>query len=167
MHRKHLTVWLCAVALVASLAACGRADADAVDVAERTPFDIEVVGEDGTSASLEAYSDGYRPGTTDTLRLGVRNVDNRFAIYHVDDQGLEQQLVEGRKGANERVSISNAVLTYWNGQDVLAIRSGVGGLQRWEAFIEVGPRFELSAALSHQIWDAADIAEVEKRLRTS
>jgi len=73
MHRKHLTVWLCAVALVASLAACGRADADAVDVAERTPFDIEVVGEDGTSASLEAYSDGYRPGTTDTLRLGVRN----------------------------------------------------------------------------------------------
>lgn len=117
------------------------------------PLDLDMIVE------LEPYTIG-------DLRLGVRNLDNRFALYHVDEQGLQLQLLEGRKAASEQISISDAVLTQWNGQDVLAIRSGVGALQRWEAFVGVGPRFELSAALSHQIWDAADSAEVEQRLAT-
>ncbi|MFD2649366.1 hypothetical protein ACFSX5_16390 [Devosia albogilva] len=115
------------------------------------PVDLDMI------ADLEPYTFG-------ALRLGVRNADERFALYHVDEQGLELQLLEGRKAAAETVSISDAVLTQWNGQQVLAVRSGFGDLQRWDAFVEEGFGFELSAALSHQIWDAADAAEVEQRL---
>lgn len=98
------------------------------------------------------------------LRLGVRNDGNRYALYHVDEQGLEAELLEGRKSDEEMISISGGILTEWNGREVLAIRSGFGELQRWEGFMKVGTGFQLSAALSHQIWDAADAAEVEQRL---
>ena len=108
-------------------------------------------------ADLEPYETG-------DLRVGVRNLDQRYALYHVDEQGLERELVEGRKHSAETVSVSDAVLTQWDGRSVLAIRSGVGGLQRWDAFVEARFGFEVSAALSHQIWDAADAAEVEQRL---
>ena len=157
----------CVLAFVLSPAFMLSPSAPAPEPAQTGPIRTDMVSRQGLRpADLDMITD-LEPARFGDLRLGVRNVDDRFAIYHVDEQGLEQQLVEGRKSVNERVGISNAVLIHWNGQDVLAIRSGVGGLQRWEAFIEVGPRFELSAALSHQIWDATDSAEVEKRLRTS
>ncbi|WP_108397505.1 hypothetical protein [Devosia submarina] len=115
------------------------------------PLDLDMI------VDLEPYTNGE-------LRLGVRNADDRFALYHVDEQGLEQQLLEGRKGAAEAVSIFDAVLAEWDGQQVLAVRSGFGDLQRWDAFVETRFGFEVSAALSRQIWDAADAAEVEQRL---
>lgn len=104
------------------------------------------------------------PYTFGDLRLGVRNDGNRYALYHVNEQGLEAELLEGRKSAEDAVSISGGVLTRWNAREVLAVRSGFGDLQRWEAFMKVGAGFQLSAALSHQIWDAADASEVEQRL---
>jgi len=118
---------------------------------EPRPLDLDLI------VDLEPYAIG-------DLRLGVRQVEDRFAIYRVDERGIEVPLIEGRKGAAETVSISDAVSTLWDGQEVLAVRSGFGDLQRWEAFVKRGPRFQLSASLSHQIWDAADAAEVEERL---
>lgn len=115
------------------------------------PLDLDMI------VDLEPYTIGE-------LRLGVRNADERFALYHIDEQGLERQLLEARKGAAETVSISDAVLTQRDDQQVLAVRSGFGDLQRWNAFVDTRFGFELSAALSHQIWDAADAAEVEQRL---
>lgn len=104
------------------------------------------------------------PYTFGDLRLGVRNDGNRYALYQLNAQGLEAEILEGRKSAEEMVSMSGGVLTQWNGREVLAIRSGFGELQRWEGFVKAGAGFQLSAALSHQIWDAADAAEVEQRL---
>jgi len=115
------------------------------------PLDLDLV------VDLEPYTFG-------DLRLGVRQLEDRYAVYRVDERGIEAPLIESRKGAGETLSLSGAVLTQWDGQEVLAVRSGFGDMQRWEAFVKRGPRFEISASLSHQIWDAADAAEVEQRL---
>jgi hypothetical protein len=104
------------------------------------------------------------PFTSGDLRLGVRNVEYRYALYHVNEQGLELELVEGRKAPADTASITDAVVTQLDGREVLAIRSGFGPVQRWEAFVADGFGYEISAALSHQIWDAANAAEVEQRL---
>jgi hypothetical protein len=104
------------------------------------------------------------PATFGDLQLGVRNVDDRFGVYLVNDKGLEQQLLSGNKGIQETISVTDAVLTAWNGQQVLSVRSGFGDLQRWDAFVEDRFGFTISPALSRIIWDAADAQDVQDRL---
>lgn len=104
------------------------------------------------------------PATFGDLQLGVRNVEDRFGVYLVDDKGLEQQLLSGNKGVQEAISVTDAVLTAWNGQQVLSVRSGFGDLQRWDAFVEEQFGFTLSPTLSRIIWDAADAQDVRDRL---
>ncbi len=104
------------------------------------------------------------PTTFGDLRLGVRNVDDRFGVYLVYGDGLEEQLLFGHKGVDEAISVTNAVLTDWNDQQVLSVRSGFGELQRWDAFIKERIGFTLSPALSRIIWDATDPQDVQNRL---
>lgn len=125
-----------------------------------------VVSRQGRPPGLDMLVD-LDPFTAGELRLGVRNLDDRYALYHVNENGIEQELLEGRKAGSETATITDAVLTKWNDQDVLAIRSGFGSMQRWEAFVADGFGYNLSAALSHQIWDATDSGEVARRLATS
>lgn len=125
-----------------------------------------VLSRQGEPLSLDMIAD-LEPFSAGDIRLGVRNVDDRYALYHVNEQGLELELIEGRKSAADIASITDAVLTTSDGREVLAIRSGFGPAQRWEAFVAVRFGYELSAALSHQIWDAANAAEVEQRLAAS
>lgn len=106
---------------------------------------------------LEPYSFGE-------LKLGARNLDDRYALYHVDDRGLELQLVEGRKGVADTITITDATMAKWGERDVIAVRSGFGALQRWEAFADAGIGYDFSAALSHVIWDAASADDVAQRL---
>lgn len=125
-----------------------------------------VLSRQGRPPSLDMLVD-LEPFTSGSLTLGVRNLDDRYALYHVNERGIEQELLEGRKTGSDTASITDAVLTTWNGQDVLAIRSGFGATQRWEAFVGDGFGYNLSAALSHQIWDAANADEVAQRLAAS
>lgn len=118
-----------------------------------TQLDLDLVTE------LEPYTFGK-------LNLGVRNAADRFAIYSVTERGVEQKLIEGRKNAAEMVSLSDALSVGWGGREVLAIRSGVGDLQRWDGYIGDGFGYELSATVSRLIWDATDAADVELRLTT-
>jgi hypothetical protein len=104
------------------------------------------------------------PATFGELRLGVRNVDDRFGVYRVDDKGLEQTLLSGNKAADEAVSVTDAVLVDRNGRRVLAVRSGFGDLQRWDAFVDDEFGFTISPGLSRIIWDAADARDIEDRL---
>jgi hypothetical protein len=46
----------------------------------------------------------------------------------------------------------------------LAVRSGFGDLQRWDAFVEDEFGFTISPGLSRIIWDAADAQDIEDRL---
>ncbi|MBN1135617.1 MAG: hypothetical protein JXM73_03485 [Anaerolineae bacterium] len=73
MSKKHLVYALCACTLLGLLAACVQADHSTPDVAERHPFSLDIAGEDGAEVSWTGYTDGYRPGTTETMRLAIRN----------------------------------------------------------------------------------------------
>jgi len=73
MTRKHVVSALCVFALLGLLAACVQGDNPTPVVEERSPFSVDVRGGDGTVVSLDAYSDGYLPGGTDTVRLAVTN----------------------------------------------------------------------------------------------
>ena len=104
------------------------------------------------------------PATFGDLRLGVRNVDDRFGLYLVDDKGIEKTLLSGNKGTQDAISVTDAMLADWNGEQVLSVRSGFGDLQRWDAFVKGQSGFALSPALSRIIWDAADAQDVQDRL---
>jgi hypothetical protein len=39
----------------------------------RHPFRVDMAGGDGTRVSWQGYTDGYRPGTAETMRLAVDN----------------------------------------------------------------------------------------------
>lgn len=117
-------------------------------------------------ASLDMIA-ALEPVTFGNLKLGVRNVDNRFGVYFVNHKGLEQELVTGSKSADEKIGITDAILTEWSGRQVLSVRYGFGDLQRWEAFVHDGFGFARSAALSRMIWDAAGGLEVRDRLQST
>ncbi|MGC9334650.1 MAG: hypothetical protein ACP5JJ_10910, partial [Anaerolineae bacterium] len=71
MAKKQLVSALCALALLVLLVACS--DQSTPDVAERHPFSLDIGGGDGAEVSWDGYTDGYRPGTTETMQLAVRN----------------------------------------------------------------------------------------------
>lgn len=104
------------------------------------------------------------PATFGDLRLGVRNVEDRFGVYLINENGVEQTLLSGNKDAQEAISLTDAVLADWNGRQVLSIRSGFGDLQRWDAFLKDRFGFVVSPALSRIIWDAEDAQDVQDRL---
>ena len=89
MSRKLKLFTLCAVALLVLLTACGQRSSQTRGTAERNPFSVTVVGESGTRVSLDAYSDGYRPGTTDTFQLAVQNGTQQVWTGNVCLQLLE------------------------------------------------------------------------------
>lgn len=75
MVRKQSVSALVVIALLGLLGACaqGEAPTPTPAPAARHPFRVDVRGEDGTVVTLDAHSDGYRPGSTDRAQLAVVN----------------------------------------------------------------------------------------------
>jgi hypothetical protein len=73
MAKKQVVWALCAIMLLSLLAACQQTDDVTPDVAQRRPFSLDIAGGDGAEVSWQGYTDGYRPGTTETMQLAVRN----------------------------------------------------------------------------------------------
>jgi hypothetical protein len=79
MPKKNLVLSLCALALLCLLAACAQTDKAMPDVAERSPFRLDVGGGEGIQVSWKGYTDGFQPGTTDAMVLAVTNTtDDRW-----------------------------------------------------------------------------------------
>jgi hypothetical protein len=73
MYKKQYLHVLLAVVALSLLAACGSADVPEPESAERNPFSLQTVSEDGAEVRWEAYANGYQPGASETMDFGVRN----------------------------------------------------------------------------------------------
>ncbi len=73
MRGKHFVQLLCAFTLLGLLAACARNDSSTPASGGRHPFSVDIMGGDGARVSWQGYTDGYRPGTAETMRLAVNN----------------------------------------------------------------------------------------------
>ena len=73
MTKKQILCILFALAVLSLVAACGPADGSSPDLAERNPFSLQTVSEDGTQVRLEAYANGYQPGASETMDISVSN----------------------------------------------------------------------------------------------
>ena len=73
MLRKRLVRLLCAFTLLGLLAACVQNDSSTLASGGRYPFSVDMTGADGARVSWQGYSDGYRPGTAETLHLSIDN----------------------------------------------------------------------------------------------
>jgi len=73
MIKKHLVCALCVFTILSLLTGCGQINDSLPDVAERQPFRLDNMGEDGTQVSWEGYTDGYRSGSKETMHLAAQN----------------------------------------------------------------------------------------------
>jgi hypothetical protein len=73
MLRKHLVHILCAFTLLGLLAACAQNDSSTAASGGRHPFSVDMTGGDGARVSWQGDTDGYRPGTAETVRLAINN----------------------------------------------------------------------------------------------
>jgi len=72
MLRRHFYV-LSAFALLGLLGACAQNGGLTPAFGGRQPFTVDMAGEDGTRVSWQGYTDGYRPGTAETMHLAIDN----------------------------------------------------------------------------------------------
>ncbi len=73
MLRKRFVHILCAFTLLGLLAACAWNGSSTPASAERHPFNVDMTGGDGARVSWQGFTDSYRPGTAETLRLAIYN----------------------------------------------------------------------------------------------
>jgi hypothetical protein len=73
MLGKHFVQLLFAFTLLGLLAACAQNEASTVDSVARNPFSVDLNGAEGARVSWQGYSDGYRPGTAQTMHLAIDN----------------------------------------------------------------------------------------------
>jgi hypothetical protein len=90
MAKKKIVCVLCVLALLSLVVACSQTD-PTPDVAERHPFSLDIGGADRAEVSWDGYTDGYRPGTTETMQLAVRNNTGQPWDSRVCMQLLEPQ----------------------------------------------------------------------------
>lgn len=73
MLGKHPVHILCAFTLLGLLAACAQTDSSTPALGERYPFSLDMTAGDGARVSWQGYAGGYRPGSTETMRLAINN----------------------------------------------------------------------------------------------
>jgi len=73
MLGKHFVHILCAFTLLGLLAACSQNDSSTAASGGRHPFSVDMTGGNGARVSWQGYTDGYRPGTAETMRLAINN----------------------------------------------------------------------------------------------
>jgi hypothetical protein len=85
MRRNTFVYALCSLVLLSLLAACGQTDEPTPGSAARNRFDLDMSRPDEAHVTWEGYTDGYQPGSTDTMRLAIDNKadqpwDGRFCV---------------------------------------------------------------------------------------
>lgn len=109
-----------------------------------------------TDVAVETYS-------FDDIEIMVRSAPEEVGLYMLEGT-IERQFDRRLKDPSETVILTDA-FRHENDASLLFVRSGVeGGQQQWDAFIEGANGYALSGALSTQVYDAADRAEVIARL---
>ena len=73
MPRKRFVSILCTFTVLGLLAACVQGDSATPATGRRYPFSVDMTGAAGARVSWQGYSDGYRPGTEETLYLAIDN----------------------------------------------------------------------------------------------
>jgi len=73
MLRKHLFQILCAFTLLGLLAACTQDDSSTAAAGGWRPFRVDMAGGDGAEISWQGDTDGYQPGTAETMHLTINN----------------------------------------------------------------------------------------------
>jgi len=73
MTKKRFIYVLCTLSILNLLAACAPAVGPTPDEAARHPFSLHIAGEDGAEVTWESYTEGFLPGTTETVHLAVQN----------------------------------------------------------------------------------------------
>jgi hypothetical protein len=73
MLRKHLVHILCAFTFLGLLTACAQNDSSTAASGGRHPFSVDTAYGDGARVSWQGDTDGYRPGSAETVRLAVNN----------------------------------------------------------------------------------------------
>jgi len=73
MTKRHPLHLLCTLSILILLAACGPAVGPTPDETARQPFSLHIAGEDGAEVTWESYTEGFLPGTTETMHLAVQN----------------------------------------------------------------------------------------------
>lgn len=119
-------------------------------MAESAPLDLRA------DIAVETYS-------FDGLDIVVRSAPEDVSLYELDG-AVERQIDRRAKTPSETIILTDA-FRHHTDASLLLIRSGAeGGQQQWDAFVEGAGGYVLSGALSTQIHDAADRAEVIARL---
>jgi hypothetical protein len=91
MGKKRFACALCVVTLLSLLAGCAQTDDSKPEVAVRHPFRLDITSGDGAEVSWEGHTDGYYPGTVETMHLAVRNYtdqpwDSRLCVQLLESQ---------------------------------------------------------------------------------
>lgn len=77
MLRKHFVYILCAFTLLGLPAGCAQNDSSTPPSPGRHPFRVDMAGRDGARVSWQGFTDGYRPGTAETMRLAITTAQAR------------------------------------------------------------------------------------------
>ncbi|MBC7334652.1 MAG: VCBS repeat-containing protein [Clostridia bacterium] len=73
MTKKRFIYVLWTLSILSLLAACVPAVEPTPDEAARQPFSLHIAGEDGAEVTWESYTEGFLPGTTETMHLAAQN----------------------------------------------------------------------------------------------
>jgi hypothetical protein len=73
MPGKHLVHLLCTFTLLGLLAACAQNGSSTATSGGRHPFRVDMAGRDGAEVSWQGDTDGYQPGTEETMHLAINN----------------------------------------------------------------------------------------------
>jgi hypothetical protein len=73
MLRKHFAHILCTFTLLGLLAACAQNSSSTLASGGRHPFSVDMTGGDGARVSWQGDTDGYQPGTAETMHLAINN----------------------------------------------------------------------------------------------
>ncbi|MCJ8151765.1 hypothetical protein [Shinella sedimenti] len=113
-----------------------------------------------SAASLERYD-------FDGIALAVRNMPEAAEIL-LNEHGEQYRIDFTIKARSEHITLFDASrFITGNGEEVLAVRSGVGSKQRWDAFVQKDGRYQRSTQYTQQIFEASTREEVMRRLSYS
>lgn len=121
--------------------------------ADGLPLDLR------TDVAVETY-------TFDDIEIMVRSAPEEVGLYLMAGS-IERQFDRRFKEPSQTIVLTDA-FRHPSDAQLLLIRSGIeGGHQQWDAFVEGANGYALSGAISMQIHDAADRADVIARLESA
>jgi hypothetical protein len=105
MCKKSLICTLCAVAILTLMGGCAQTSNSPQSPTERDPFFLSMGRADGAEVYWEGHTDGYQPGTTETMRLAINNKtdqpwDGRFCVQLLEPMPSSAVILLAEQGFN-------------------------------------------------------------------